>query len=62
MSTWRITYRGRADLNEETITADELVDNGEWVDFVVDTPTNTEKVLRVRASDVVEIRAVAQQS
>lgn len=62
MSTWRITYRGRSDLNEEIITADELVDNGEWVDFVVDTPTSTEKVLRVRASDVVEIRAVDPQS
>lgn len=58
MSTWRITYRGRADLTEETITADELVDNGEWVDFVAESPKGSEKVLRVRASDVVEIRTV----
>jgi hypothetical protein len=62
MSTWRITYRGRADISEEIITADELVDNGEWVDFVVDSEATSEKVLRVRASDVVEIRTVAPQS
>ena len=62
MSTWRITYRGRADISEEVITADELVDNGEWVDFVVDTATTSEKVLRVRASDVVEIRTVGPQN
>lgn len=61
MSTWRITYRGRTDISEEVVTADELVDNGEWVDFVVDTAATSEKILRVRASDVVEIRAVAPQ-
>lgn len=54
---WRVQYRGRDDLTEETVEADEFIDNGEWVDFVVNRiPDRQEKVLRVRASDVVEIR------
>jgi len=62
MPSWRVTYRGRDDLTEETVIADEFIDNGEWVDFVRnDTSTSSQdKLLRVRASDVVEIRSIAQ--
>ncbi|MCJ7755390.1 MAG: hypothetical protein MUP13_12570 [Thermoanaerobaculales bacterium] len=60
MTQWRIKYRGRDDLTEETITADEFIDNGEWVDFVLDPADgDQEKLLRVRASDVIEVRFVA---
>jgi hypothetical protein len=59
MNTWSIKYRGRDDITQETITADEFIDNGEWVDFVTDEPEDGQrKLLRVRASDVVEVRAV----
>ena len=59
MNTWSIKYRGRDDITQETITADEFIDNGEWVDFVTETPQDGQrKLLRVRASDVVEVRAV----
>ena len=59
MTQWKIQYRGRDDIDEETVDCDEFVDNGEWVDFVAgQTGGHQEKILRVRASDVVEIRAV----
>jgi hypothetical protein len=58
MTKWRIKYRGRDDITEETITADEFIDNGEWVDFVLELAGGAqEKLLRVRASDVVEVRS-----
>ena len=61
MTSWRVKYRGRDDITEETVNADEFIDNGEWVDFVTNTPTGDQnKMLRVRASDVVEIRSVTQ--
>jgi len=61
MTSWRVTYRGRDDMTEETVIADEFIDNGEWVDFVRNTSTSSQdKLLRVRASDVVEIRSTTQ--
>lgn len=61
MTQWRIKYRGRDDLTEETLNADEFIDNGEWVDFINElTDGQQEKLLRVRASDVVEVRSVDQ--
>jgi len=48
-------------MTEETVIADEFIDNGEWVDFVRNTSTSSQdKLLRVRASDVVEIRSTTQ--
>lgn len=64
MTQWRIKYRGRDDITQETIEADEFIDNGEWVDFVNDSARgdDQEKLLRVRASDVVEVRSVERST
>jgi hypothetical protein len=59
MTQWRNPYRGQDDITEEFITAGEFVDNGEWVDLVLEpVGGDQERLPRVRASDVMGVRSV----
>lgn len=69
MTQWTIKYRGRDDMTEESVEADKFIDSGVRFVFVADASEgcvvdgpmgDLEKILRLRASNVVEVRSAKQ--